>query len=352
MTSTMVKKLLLTALLVAAIVAMGFVFWALFYDGSYDPGSEETTPLTLVDTVNLNSTETLNELLDQVDTILLDCDGVLYVNSKAAEGAAEVVNMLAKRGKKLAFVTNTSTRSRSQVLKTLTDMGFQNLTIDQIIGVTYMGALYLKNITSPQDKVYILGGAGLKEELDLLNVTNFGVGADPLPADFPTDIDGPESVDLDPNVTAVVVGYDKHISLMKLIKATSYASKVSPDHFVSLAIDRTWTPTGPTVVPGSGAFTNFVSYATNREPVYVGKPSANFYRSMLAALPTIDPQRSLMVGDQLDTDMMFARLNGIRLTLLVGLGQHLTFEDASAIKDAMSKPDYYTTDLGSLRALL
>jgi len=47
--------------------------------------------------------------------ILLDVDGVLHVSGEPLPGAAEAVRRLRENGHRLRFVTNTTTRARSQL---------------------------------------------------------------------------------------------------------------------------------------------------------------------------------------------------------------------------------------------
>ena len=66
----------------------------------------------------------LDEFLSSFDTVLTDCDGVLWTGSYAINGSPEVVQALRKMGKKVIYVTNNSTKSRKEYLKKVTDLGF------------------------------------------------------------------------------------------------------------------------------------------------------------------------------------------------------------------------------------
>ena len=92
------------------------------------------------------------------------------------------MSLVRKLGKRIIFATNSSTRSRNSVLQSLDKMGFNGVNITEIVTVAYLTAVYLhrKNLTG---SVYLMAGDGLKEEMDALNVTNFGVGSDDFPKD-------------------------------------------------------------------------------------------------------------------------------------------------------------------------
>ena len=66
----------------------------------------------------------LDAFLNSFDTVLTDCDGVLWAGSYAIDGSPEVVQALRKIGKKVIYVTNNSTKSRKEYLKKVTDLGF------------------------------------------------------------------------------------------------------------------------------------------------------------------------------------------------------------------------------------
>ena len=63
-------------------------------------------------------------MLDQVRALLIDLDGVLYVEDEPIAGAREAVERLRAAGLALRFVTNTTARSRSHTLEKLRRLGF------------------------------------------------------------------------------------------------------------------------------------------------------------------------------------------------------------------------------------
>ena len=66
----------------------------------------------------------LDDFLKSFDTVLTDCDGVLWTGSVAIDGSPEVIQALRKLGKKVIYVTNNSTKSRKEYLTKFTDLGF------------------------------------------------------------------------------------------------------------------------------------------------------------------------------------------------------------------------------------
>ena len=66
----------------------------------------------------------VSAFLNSFDTVLTDCDGVLWRGSVAVEGSPDVIQALRSLGKKVIYVTNNSTKSRREYLKKVTDLGF------------------------------------------------------------------------------------------------------------------------------------------------------------------------------------------------------------------------------------
>ena len=60
-----------------------------------------------------------------LDALLVDLDGVLYVEDEPVEGAKQAVGRLRDTGLALRFVTNTTARSQAQTLDKLRRLGFE-----------------------------------------------------------------------------------------------------------------------------------------------------------------------------------------------------------------------------------
>ena len=63
-------------------------------------------------------------MLSSVRVVLIDLDGVLYVEDEPVPGAHEAVSRLRAEGRALRFVTNTTSRSRPATLEKLRRLGF------------------------------------------------------------------------------------------------------------------------------------------------------------------------------------------------------------------------------------
>ena len=107
-------------------------------------------------------------------------------------------------------------------------------------------------------KVYLIGVSGFAHELDLVGIPYIGPGADHV-------VGGPSDwlqMQLDPDVGAVVVGFDTHFNLTKLTKACSYLSNPKC-HFIATNEDSCLpNPSERIVIPGMYMSPNSVMSST------------------------------------------------------------------------------------------
>ena len=63
--------------------------------------------------------------IDNLDTFIFDCDGVLWRGSELIPGISETLSRLRQLGKRIVFVTNNSTKSRREYLKKFRTLGLE-----------------------------------------------------------------------------------------------------------------------------------------------------------------------------------------------------------------------------------
>ncbi|XP_041830015.1 glycerol-3-phosphate phosphatase [Melanotaenia boesemani] len=287
----------------------------------------------------------VKQLLDSVDSILFDCDGVIWRGDQAIPGAPQVINLLKENGKKVFFVTNNSTKTRKMYADKMSALGF-NVTEEEVFGTAYCCAMYLKTVCKLEGKVYLIGSNAMKQELETIGIQQTGLGPDHISG---KQIDW-ASVPLDPEVKAVVVGFDEHFSYMKLNRALQYL--IHQDClFVGTNRDNRLPLEGGKAVPGTGCLLQAVETAAQRQAQTVGKPN-HFMFDCVASQFGLERGRCLMVGDRLDTDIMLGSNCGLK-TLLTLTGVS-TVADAEGHQQSGSVerqgmvPDYYVESIADL----
>lgn len=287
----------------------------------------------------------IGELLDSLENVLFDCDGVIWRGDQAIPGAPDVINSLKKNGKRVFFVTNNSTKTRRMYADKLAKMGF-NATEEEVFGTAYCSAIYLKSTCKLKGKVYLIGSNAMKQELLNVGIEQVGAGPDPITG---VQIDW-ANVPLDPEVKAVLVGFDEHFNYMKLNRALQYLNNTEC-LLVGTNTDTRLPLEGGKAVPGTGCLLKAVETAAQRKAHVVGKPS-HFMFDCLASQYGLDPAKTLMVGDRLDTDILMGSNCGLK-TLL-------TLTGVSTVADAMEHqksgcpdrlgmvPDYFVETIAEL----
>ncbi|XP_058834863.1 glycerol-3-phosphate phosphatase-like [Topomyia yanbarensis] len=282
--------------------------------------------------------------LDSFDTVLTDCDGVIWVDNEPLSHATDVINKFIDNGKKLFFVTNNSTKTRPEFVTKAVNLGF-NVGVDNIISTAYLAAQYLK-AKKFNKKVYVIGTTGITRELEAVGIEHIGVGPDNLQG---TLVDAVHGFSPDPEVGAVIVGFDEHFSFVKMMKAATYLN--DPEViFIGTNTDERF-PLPDRVIPGTGSIVNAVTTCTERPPTVMGKPN-KYICDILEQQYKVNPERTLMIGDRCNTDILLGKNCGFQ-TLLVETGIHKAedvakFAQSDDPETRKLVPDVYSGMLGDL----
>jgi HAD superfamily hydrolase (TIGR01458 family) len=210
--------------------------------------------------------------LRHASAVLLDLDGVLYIEDEPIAGALDAVAALRDRGLRLRFVTNTTSRPRRDILARLERLR--------------MPVLEQELVTPARLAVEHCIAAGRRRALLLMRDEVKG------------DLAGLEAVD--DGAEVVVVGdLGEHFGYDVLNRA--FREVLDDAELVALQKNRYWrTPDG--LALDVGPFVAALEYATGSEAVVVGKPAPAFFATVLAGLG-VDPEDAVMVGDDVESDV-------------------------------------------------
>ncbi|EPS69816.1 hypothetical protein M569_04945, partial [Genlisea aurea] len=286
-----------------------------------------------------------DRLIDSVETFIFDCDGVIWKGDKLIDGVPETLDLLRSKGKRLVFVTNNSTKSRKQYGKKFETLGL-DVTEEEIFASSFAAAAYLESIDFPKHKkVYVIGEDGILKELESAGFNYIGGPAD---GDKKIELTSGFLMDHDEDVGAVVVGFDRYFNYFKIQYATLCIRENPGCLFIATNRDAVTHLTDAQEWAGSGgAMVGAIRGSTQREPVVVGKPST-FMMDFLANKFGISKSQICMVGDRLDTDILFGQNGGCKtLLVLSGVTSLSTLQDPGNT----IQPDFYANQISDFLPL-
>jgi glycerol-1-phosphatase len=214
-------------------------------------------------------------LADPYDAILLDLDGVLYRWPEPIDGAAGAVRALRDAGKRIAFVTNNSSRAPAQVAERLASVA-----VDAKPEEVVTSALATATMLSERGvrSAFVVGEEGLLRALADVGIRAVGASS--------------------PEVDVVVVGFDRGADYAKLKDASVLVQRGVP--LVASNADPSFPAPGGESWPGAGALLAAIETTTGTRGEVVGKPEPPLFERALASA---GGGRPLVVGDRLDTDI-------------------------------------------------
>jgi len=284
--------------------------------------------------------------VDAVDTFIFDCDGVIWKGDSIIPGVPETLDMLKSMGKRLIFVTNNSTKSRAGYLKKFHGLGLTQVEAEMIFSSSFAAAAYLEYTKFKESgkKVYIVGEVGIQEELDLVGVPYIGGTED---VDKKIELTSGFFLDHDKDVGAVIVGFDRYFNYYKIQYATLCLRENPGCEFIATNTDAVTHLTDAQEWAGNGSMVGCIKGSSQMEPTVVGKPEP-FMLDYIKDKFSLRSDQICMVGDRLDTDILFGKDGGLR-TLLVLSG--VTTEERLKSPENPVQPDYYTAALPELLSI-
>lgn len=221
--------------------------------------------------------------LDRIRALLIDLDGVLYVENEPVPGAVDAVAELRRVGLGLRFVTNTTARSRRATLRKLSDLGFE---VEPQELVTPAALARSRCAERGHRRVALIMDEAVKE-----------------------DFEGLDEVVEEPDVVVMGdLGADFGFEILNRAFRMVFAGA----ELIALQKNRFWR-TAEGLSLDAGPFVAAIEYATRTEAEVVGKPSPAFFAIVLGSLDA-GAAEAAMIGDDVETDVggaLRAGLSGI-----------------------------------------
>jgi len=227
-----------------------------------------------------------------IEGIIFDIDGTVARGRQVLPGALETLAELRRRRIRFAFFTNDNSKPIRSWVERLGGMGI-DAAPEEIVTSALVAAEVMAELHSGSP-ILAVGDVGLLEALRAKHL----------------DLVDLEDVD---RAVAVVMGRDPGFDQQRL-DVVCRAIWNGAEFFATNYDPR--LPVAGGFAPGTGAMVKAVAYATGCEPVVTGKPSPWSGRMAMRILG-VAPERGLVVGDQLSTDIAMGRNAGMRTVLVL-----------------------------------
>jgi NagD protein len=235
------------------------------------------------------------------DAYLFDFDGTVTLGDALLPTARETIGRLRELGRRVLFLSNNPTRTHADYAARLTRLGLPTAAQD-VVNSSLVMVDFLRR-TMPGARLFVVGEASLRGELAAAGFTLID------------EMAGPDSVarlTAAAQVDAVIASFDRTFSYARLQFA--FDAIRAGARFFATNSDR-YCPTPDGGQPDAAAMIAAIEAATNTlVEVIVGKPSPVMAAAALARLD-VPPQRCLMTGDRLETDVLFGLNAGMAAAL-------------------------------------
>lgn len=211
-----------------------------------------------------------------ISGLLIDLDGTVYQGEQLIPGAVEAIEQLRTMGVPLLFTTNTSRKSRRDIIVSLAGFGLV-VQEEEVFSAPVAAAEWLTS--EGVQRIQLLVPRSTHDDFCQFTITD----------------ERPEIVlvgDLGSEFT-----FDRLNSAFRALRAGA--------GLVALHRNRYWLPDNhPTL--DAGPFVAALEYAARVTATLVGKPSPAFFRTAAARMGSA-PERLAVVGDDVESDVRGAR---------------------------------------------
>ncbi|WP_432204371.1 HAD-IIA family hydrolase [Cetobacterium somerae] len=258
--------------------------------------------------------------MKQYKGYLFDIDGTILLGDTIIPGAKEKIEELRKRGKKIGFFTNNSSKNPKKYMEKFKEFGIES-TLDEIITA---GIVLLSHIEKnySNKKVYIIG---TEEYKNLYRAKGIHVVDDIQ--DFK-----------DHNIDILIVALDTELNFKKLETACKLLKK--DIKYFAANEDLVYPIENKIYLPDCKAICNMIELCTGKKPIYFGKPNGVMLGFALEKLNLIK-EDIVIVGDRLYTDIACGNINDCDSILVLS-------GEATGKENSPYKPTYILESINNL----
>jgi HAD superfamily hydrolase (TIGR01458 family) len=251
-----------------------------------------------------------------VDGLLLDIDGVLSISWEPVPGSIEAMRWIGEHGPPFRLITNTTTHTRKDLAATLGAAGF-DIESGQIVTAVVATAAFLRS-HHPREPVFVLSDGDASEDLDGIDL-------------------------VDPEAAGVIVIGGACDDFTYPMLNRIFRRLMEGAALVGMHRNLLWRTSRGWELDG-GAYIAGLEEAAGVRAAICGKPAPDYFASALA-LMGVGADHALMVGDDMENDVLGAQAAGIR-GILVRTGK---FREADLAK---GEPERVIDSVADLPGLL
>jgi NagD protein len=252
------------------------------------------------------------------DAYIFDLDGTVYLGDALLPTGGETITRLRRLGKRTVFLSNNPTHTRHDYAAKLTRLGLPTPPEDVINSSVVMVDFLRRHL--PRARLFVVGEEPLQVELRAA---------------------GFELTDDARRIDAVIASFDRTFVYRKL--QIAFDAIRAGARFFATNADR-YCPVPGGGEPDAAAIIAAIEACTNTKiEVVVGKPSAHMAQAVFHLLD-LPPDRCIMTGDRLETDVLMG--------LNAGMAAALSLTGATSEADLAISPIQPTYVLHQLADLL
>lgn len=207
---------------------------------------------------------------------LLDMDGTIYLDDDLFDGTLDFLQYVRQIGGRYMFLTNNSSKSVEKYIEKLEKLGIQS-TADDFLTSANATIVHLQ--TKSYRKIYAFGTTAFRQQL--------------------TEAGLPITTRVEDDVDCLCMGFDTELTFQKLEDACILLNR----GVEYIATNPDWVcPTSYGFVPDCGSVSQMLFNATQRKPLFIGKPQSAMVELALAQ-SGYSKEQAIILGDRLYTDI-------------------------------------------------
>jgi HAD superfamily hydrolase (TIGR01450 family) len=249
------------------------------------------------------------DFLRDYDHFCIDLDGVLWNQKGFVDGSVETLKILEAHDKDIFFVTNNANMTFENLEARFSAESLQ-VPKAKLYSAGYLLIKYLKKHHPCCQKVSIIGPRSLRR---LIQDSGYQVI---YPPDFDFSINTFEDLrnfEIEENIEVAIVAYDEGFNYFSSLYLSACVQNGAS--LIGLHRDRC-SISEKLIFPASGCWIKFMETATGLQARILGKPMIDLF-SLIQEENEINVNRTVMIGDSMESDVLFGISSGIDTALVL-----------------------------------